>query len=128
MPITRPSPSTSGPPELPGLIAASVWIAPEIGSSVSDCDRAVDRRDDADRQRLLLAERRADRRDRLADLDARALAERQRPQREALGVDLQQRDVGVRVVADDLRLDLVAVGELDVDLARAARSRRPRRS
>ncbi len=25
-PITRPRPSISGPPELPGLIAASVWI------------------------------------------------------------------------------------------------------
>jgi hypothetical protein len=28
MPITLPSAATSGPPELPGLIAASVWIAP----------------------------------------------------------------------------------------------------
>ena len=27
MPTTSPSRSTSGPPELPGLIAASVWIA-----------------------------------------------------------------------------------------------------
>ena len=27
MPTTRPAESTSGPPELPGLIAASVWIA-----------------------------------------------------------------------------------------------------
>ena len=27
MPITAPVMSTSGPPELPGLIAASVWIA-----------------------------------------------------------------------------------------------------
>ena len=26
MPITRPCASTSGPPELPGLIAASVWM------------------------------------------------------------------------------------------------------
>ena len=31
MPITRPSPSSSGPPELPGLIAASVWITLRIG-------------------------------------------------------------------------------------------------
>ena len=30
MPITRPSASISGPPELPGLIAASVWITSEI--------------------------------------------------------------------------------------------------
>jgi hypothetical protein len=26
MPITRPARSTSGPPELPGLMAASVWM------------------------------------------------------------------------------------------------------
>ena len=26
-PITRPAPSTSGPPELPWLTAASVWMA-----------------------------------------------------------------------------------------------------
>jgi len=30
-PITRPLPSSSGPPELPGLIAASVWTASAIG-------------------------------------------------------------------------------------------------
>ena len=35
IPITLPSSSTSGPPELPGLIAASVWIAPEIWNAVS---------------------------------------------------------------------------------------------
>ena len=33
-PITRPSASISGPPELPWLIAASVWIALSIGSAV----------------------------------------------------------------------------------------------
>ena len=27
MPTTSPAPSTSAPPELPGLIAASVWMA-----------------------------------------------------------------------------------------------------
>ena len=30
MPITRPRESTSGPPELPGLSAASVWITPSM--------------------------------------------------------------------------------------------------
>ena len=30
MPITRPSASISGPPELPGLIEASVWMTFEI--------------------------------------------------------------------------------------------------
>lgn len=29
MPTTRPERSTSGPPELPGLMAVSVWISPE---------------------------------------------------------------------------------------------------
>ena len=35
MPITRPRASSSGPPELPRLIAASVWIASLIEKSVS---------------------------------------------------------------------------------------------
>ena len=30
IPITWPVASSSGPPELPGLIAASVWTTPEI--------------------------------------------------------------------------------------------------
>ena len=29
-PITRPAPSSSGPPELPGLSGAVCWIAPSI--------------------------------------------------------------------------------------------------
>ena len=36
MPITLPSASSSGPPELPGLIDASVWIALSIENSLSD--------------------------------------------------------------------------------------------
>ena len=35
-PITWPSASSSGPPELPGLIAASVWRTPEIGKPLGD--------------------------------------------------------------------------------------------
>ena len=34
---------------------------------------------------------------------------------QAVGVDLEQRDVGERVEADDVGRDLVVVGELDVD-------------
>ena len=37
-PITSPRESTSGPPELPGLSAASVWITSSI--SRPDCDRS----------------------------------------------------------------------------------------
>ena len=36
MPSTRPRASSSGPPELPWLIAASVWIAPTVAKPVSD--------------------------------------------------------------------------------------------
>ena len=36
-PITSPSMSTSGPPELPGLIAASVWIALMYAESLPPC-------------------------------------------------------------------------------------------
>src|SRR5438128_12686439 len=36
IPITLPLPSSNGPPELPWLIAASVWIALPIGYLVSD--------------------------------------------------------------------------------------------
>ena len=36
MPIRRPALSNSGPPELPGLIAASVWITFLIGRCVTD--------------------------------------------------------------------------------------------
>ena len=36
MPSTRPRASTSGPPELPWLMAASVWIAPGIWKLVSE--------------------------------------------------------------------------------------------
>ena len=36
MPSTRPWASSSGPPELPWLIAASVWIAPVVSKPVSD--------------------------------------------------------------------------------------------
>ena len=36
IPSTRPAPLSSGPPELPGLMAASVWIALPIVKAVSD--------------------------------------------------------------------------------------------
>ena len=70
IPITRPRASSSGPPELPRLIAASVWIASLIEKSVSASIVRSLAEIDADRQRVLLAERAADRRDRLADLSA----------------------------------------------------------
>ncbi len=116
MPRTRAPASSRGPPELPGLIEASVWIAPldlELGQRF---DRAVGCRDDADRERLLLAEGAADRRHRLADHELAVIAQLQRVQLEAVRLDLEQGDVGEGVEADDLGRHHVAVGELDVDL------------
>ena len=39
MPTTRPCISSSGPPELPGLIAASVWIACPISAPAEVSNR-----------------------------------------------------------------------------------------
>ena len=45
------------------------------------------------------------------------------PEREARWIDAQQRDVGVRIGPDDLRGNLVAVGELHVDGLGALKAR-----
>ena len=110
------------------MIAASVWIAPEIWNAVSDRDRAVDGETTPTDSDWRSANGEPIAATGVADLDLLGVAERQRPQRQAVGVDLEQRDVGVGVVAADARLDLVAVGELDVDLARLAQVAAPRRS
>ena len=60
-PITLPLASSSGPPELPWLIAASVWIAFVIGWLSGDWIGAAGRADDAGGERVGQAERAADR-------------------------------------------------------------------
>ena len=73
MPTTLPVMSTSAPPLLPGLIAASVWMAGYVVllpvAVGADVDRAVQRADDAAGDGGVEAERRADRHDALADLE-----------------------------------------------------------
>src|SRR5919204_677671 len=66
-------------------------------------NRAVDAGDDADGQRVLVAERAPDGRDRLSDLNSGRLAERNGRQRMDMGVDLNEADVVVDVPADDRR-------------------------
>jgi hypothetical protein len=83
-------------------------------------DRAADRRDDADREGVGVAEGAADRRHGLADDDAVGVAERHGGEGMVGRVDADHADVVEQVVADDLRADAVAVGELDVDRARRA--------
>ena len=86
------------------MIAASVWIAPEIWNSVSEpiarstADTTPTDSDCFSPNGEPIAATG------VADLHLAVRAERERPQRQALRVDLDQRDVGVGVVADDLRL------------------------
>src|SRR3954465_4130098 len=104
MPRTRPRASSSGPPELPWLIAASVWIAPTVAKPVSDWIGGAGAETPpthSDRHGLLPAERTAYRGDRRADGGVARRAERQRAQGEAGGLNLEQRDVGERVEAAD---------------------------
>ena len=73
----------SGPPELPGLIAASVWIAGKtVAGSVERLalrrDRTVQRADDAGGDGALETERRTDGDDLLADGQVVGVAERRR--------------------------------------------------
>ena len=125
MPITRPRASNSGPPELPRLIGASVWIASTSWYSRGQRrDRAPRRRDDADRERRLLAERAADRRDRLADGHRGRVAERDRGERVRFGSTWSTPTSSNRSQPTIFAGDALAVAELDEDLVRALRRRR----
>ncbi len=108
--------SISGPPELPGLMAASVWIALPIWKAVSDsmlrssAEITPTDSDCCSPNGLPIAA--------TGSPTLRCLrgAELERSELEPARIDLEQADVGVRVVAHDLRRHAVAVGELDEDL------------
>ena len=84
-------------------------------------DRAPDRGDDADGERIGIPERAADRGHGLADDDTARVAERHRIEGVEGGIDADHADVVVEVVADDGRGHPVAVRELDVDRVRRRR-------
>ena len=115
MPITSLCDETSGPPELPGLSAASVWITSSIIRPVTGAERPAERRDDAGGDRRFEAERVADRDDQLAAPQPLGIAERRRRQ-VARGVGADERQVGVGILADELRVGRAAlrVGEADL--------------
>ena len=86
IPMTLPVPSRSGPPLLPGLIAASVWMRPlsvdwRARGLVGHGDLSVEPGDDAAGDGLgVRAERAADRDGGLADLEGGRVADGHRPQ------------------------------------------------
>ena len=111
MPMTLPLGSSSGPPLLPGLMAASVWMR-LVRTAALDRDGPADRRDDAAGDRVgERAERAADGDGLLADLDRRRVADR--GGRETGRVDLDDGEVGERVDAVDGGVKGAAVLEVD---------------
>ena len=80
IPMTSPAASSSGPPLLPGLIAASVWIRFVSRSRRVDWTVRPGGRDDPARHAVRVRPERAADRDReLADLEVVRLADRRRP-------------------------------------------------
>ena len=109
MPITRAWASTSGPPELPGLIAASVWIAVDEGERASRrCRRPATTtgRSTAETMPWLTdsdeAERGAEREHRLADPERVGVPGDQRAE-VARRLDLDHGQVVRRAAADQGR-------------------------
>ena len=112
IPTTLPRPSTSAPPELPGLSAASVWMTSSmmrVAPPGAGGQRPAERRHHAGRHRARVAVRVADRDHELADPQRGRVAELGRLQPRRLGP--QDREVRQRVGADDRRLQVAAVGE-----------------
>ena len=108
MPISRPALSSSGPPELPGLIGG-VGLDHVVDRPLRRrLDLAAQGADDAGGQRLVQAERVADGEGLLADLQVVRRADGDRHQLRRRRVDVQHGDVLVGVEADDravVRLD-----------------------
>ncbi len=95
-------------------MAASVWMKFWNGDEPELV--AVQRADDACRHRLADVEGVADGQHRVAHLQRAHVAERHHGQ--AVEVDLEHRDVGLGVAADQPCARLAAVGELHLDFGR----------
>ena len=107
MPITSPREETSAPPELPGLSAASVWMTSSISRPFLAAQRAAERRDDAGRDGRLEAERVADGDRDLAAPERLRVAEPRPGQVDGL-LDMDEREVGVGIIADQPRVEACA--------------------
>src|SRR5207244_1940905 len=112
-PTTRPRASTSGPPELPGFSAASVWITSSISRPPTVAERAAQRAHDARGDGTLEAERVADRDDQLPDPQRRRVTELGDGERDRRDPD--DRQVGIGGVPHELRRDGPTVRERHLD-------------
>ena len=120
IPMTRPSRSSSGPPELPGLTAASIWMSPvQDLVAARRLERAVQPGDDAGADRAAEPERAAHG-ERLAALLDAPLAEHRRDEAGWRFDGADDRDVVLRLGADDLARRLGPVGEGQPDAGRVA--------
>lgn len=110
IPITLPAASSSGPPELPGLIGASVWITLSMLKPSGGLDLTLERGDDPAGQRAVEPERVADREGGIPDLDGSGIPELGRADgRHATHVDSQHCEVvaGIRTDHPSLTGDVV---------------------
>ena len=104
MPTTWPALLSSGPPELPGLTAASIWMRCSSLRLPVDAHRPFERRDDPGRERVDEPERVADGEDRRPDLPPRRRA---RPARRSPAASA---GVSVAMSLSGLRLAILAGG------------------
>ena len=114
MPTTKPRESTSGPPELPGLIGAACWITFSISRPSRPRIVRPERAHHAGRHGRLQAERTAHRDHELADAQRRGVAELR--DRQAARREPNHGEIGRRIVADELDAEPVAVGRLGREL------------
>ncbi len=118
IPITWPEESMSGPPELPWLIAASVWITPPIVKLFGELIDPVERAHDPARHRLGKPEGASDRDHRVTDGNRAGVPERERVEERGRRRDAHDREVGRLVGPDELCREAAAVPEHHADRGR----------
>ena len=102
MAVVMPTTWPLGVDERPAAVAeADRGVGLDVGVQTLVEELAAEEADDADRDRVDVAERVADRADPLADAQRVGIAERRHRQR-GLRRDLEERDVDRRIDADDL--------------------------